>query len=265
MGVADTVRRQGILKCINTNRRAAVRELAEQFKVSEATIRRDLLKLQQEGLLVKTYGGAVSSERAGFEFSFKEKLGRRAAEKEAIGRLAAELVDEGDTVMLDSGTTTLRLAAHLKHKKHITVVTNALCVVDELSGAPDIQLFILCGQLRRRTLDVAGPTVVSSIRGFNVDKAFLAVDGIDMGTGLTAADVFSAEVCRAMIRASRKVIVVADSSKFGRRAFAQIESITAVDMLVTDTGLRDEDRQRLEEMGIQVRLAPIEATAKAVA
>jgi DeoR/GlpR family transcriptional regulator of sugar metabolism len=255
MGITDKVRQQEILEYISLHRKASVHELVEQFGVSAATIRRDLLRLQRLGHLVKTYGGAVSSERTGLESSFNEKMSRNAAEKDAIGKLAAGLVDEGDTIIIDSGTTALRVAANLNPAKSITVVTNSLGVIEELGRHSDITVFILCGQYRPRTLDVAGPTAVNSISTFNVDKGFLAIDGLDFRSGLTSSDVFAAEMCRAMMRASRRAYIVADSSKVGHRGFAQIAPLSEVDALITDTGLSPEHRERLESLDLTVKLA----------
>jgi DeoR/GlpR family transcriptional regulator of sugar metabolism len=228
--------------------------------VSEATIRRDLLRLEHLGQVVKTYGGAVSNDRTGFESSFQEKASRMAAEKDAIGRLAASLVSEGETVMIDSGTTALRVAVHLHQFNNLTVVTNSLCVAEELGRSPQIHVYILGGQYRARTLDVAGPTAISSIEAFNVDQVFLAVDGIDLTAGLTAADVFAAEMVRAMMRSSRRAHVVADSSKIGRRGFAQIAPITEVDAIITDSGLAPEPLEMFRRSGIEVLVAAVPAT-----
>jgi DeoR/GlpR family transcriptional regulator of sugar metabolism len=255
MGLIEQSRQTAILTFLRQEKKATVAQLADKFAASEATIRRDLTKLEQQGHLVKTYGGALISTSTRFEFSYNERLSKNVREKKRIGAYAARMVKPGDSILLDSGTTTLQIALHLKHLEDLTVVTNALPIVQELAPCPGIRLFLPGGSYRPKSQDLVGPTLVNTLSHFAVDLAFLSVDGFHPQYGLSASDTREAEVIQAALTIAKQSIVVADHSKAGKRAFAWICPLDQVDLLLSDSDL---DRQVYEEMlqkGVEVRLA----------
>lgn len=250
MGFSE--RKDVILGEIKRRGRVSVPELSSLLGVSQVTVRRDLQRLEREGYVVKTYGGAVSTDRVAFEFSFQKKLQRNMAEKERIGRYAAGLVEEGEAIFLDNGTTTLQIAYNLRTRHNIKVVTNSLCVVYALEPAEGIELILLGGIVRRGWNDLYGPLTEKAIAELHVDKAFVGADGVSPEAGFTAADLRTARPTELVVRSAKKVIVVADHTKIGRVAFVRFASLDDVDMLITSRGIRGEEKVELESRGLKV-------------
>ena len=212
---------------------ASVEELSKQFEVSEMTIRRDLDELHAQGIIQRIYGGAMDNDQAFFEMSVDAKAGKFTSEKIKIGRAAADLVQNGDTVLMDSGTTTLEVAKNLKEKK-ITIITTALNVAIELSLSPDIDILVAGGILRKGPLNTTGPQTDAFIRELHVDKAFIGVEGVDAQSGISVPDPINAHNKQTMIEIARQVIVVADHSKLGRTTTSTIAPLDKVDVVITD-------------------------------
>jgi DeoR/GlpR family transcriptional regulator of sugar metabolism len=252
VGLAFNERKVRILEQVQQNKKVTVTELVSLLGVSEVTIRRDLQQLEKEGHLVKTYGGAVSTEKVAFEFSFQKKLQRNADEKERIGHYAAGLVKDGEAIFLDNGTTTLQIAHNLKARRNIKVVTNSLCVVYELEPAEGIELILLGGIVRRGWNDLYGPITEKTIAALHVDKAFGGAEGISLKAGFTTADLRTARPVEIAIQSAEEVIVVADHTKIGRAAFARFATFEEVDMLITSEEIADEEKRALKEKGLQV-------------
>ncbi|HDI00138.1 MAG: DeoR/GlpR transcriptional regulator [Candidatus Latescibacterota bacterium] len=250
MGFSE--RKDVILGEIKRRGRVSVPELSSLLGVSQVTVRRDLQRLEREGYVVKTYGGAVSTDRVAFEFSFQKKLQRNIAEKERIGRYAAGLVEEGEAIFLDNGTTTLQIAYNLRTRRNIKVVTNSLCVVYALEPAEGIELILLGGIVRRGWNDLYGPLTEKAIAELHVDKAFVGADGVSPEAGFTAADLRTARPTELVVRSAKKVIVVADHTKIGRVAFVRFASLDDVDMLITSRGIGEEEKVELESRGLKV-------------
>ncbi|RKY62367.1 MAG: DeoR/GlpR transcriptional regulator [Candidatus Latescibacterota bacterium] len=250
MGFSE--RKDVILGEIKRRGRVSVPELSSLLGVSQVTVRRDLQRLEREGYVVKTYGGAVSTDRVAFEFSFQKKLQRNVAEKERIGRYAAGLVEEGEAIFLDNGTTTLQIAYNLRTRRNIKVVTNSLCVVYALEPAEGIELILLGGIVRRGWNDLYGPLTEKAIAELHVDKAFVGADGVSPEAGFTAADLRTARPTELVVRSAKKVIVVADHTKIGRVAFVRFASLDDVDMLITSRGIGEEEKVELESRGLKV-------------
>jgi DeoR family fructose operon transcriptional repressor len=213
----------------------SVEELSKQFEVSEMTIRRDLDELHEQGIIQRIYGGAMDNDQAFFEMSVNAKSEKFAAEKIKIGRAGADLVQNGDTVFMDSGTTTLEVAKNLKGKK-ITIITTALNVAVELSVSPDIDILVAGGILRKGPLNTTGPQTDTFIRELRVDKVFIGVEGVDLESGISVPDPINAHNKQSMLEIARQVIVVADHSKLGRTTTSTIAPLDRVHVVITDNG-----------------------------
>ena len=244
-------RKQRVLEIIGQNQSVRVTDLCNMLQASPASVRRDLQDLQDAGLLTRTHGGAVSNSTAAFEPSLAEKEDRLRSEKMAIARVAVQLIHEGDTIMLDAGSTTLEIARLLKQRQGVTVLTNALNIALELlSGS--IEVTVTGGTLRQKTQSLVGPITENVLAGLHVDKLFLAANGLDLKKGLTTPNVIEAQSKRAMIDSAREVVVVADHSKFGCVTFSQICPFSKVHYLVTDTAAPVEFVKAVARSGIKV-------------
>jgi DeoR family fructose operon transcriptional repressor len=243
----------------------SVTELSDLLGVSSMTIRRDLDWLEEIGMLRRVHGGAVAiHSKAADEKSFAERHREFSQEKQAIGWAAAQLINDGEKVILDAGTTTQQIARNLTGKQDLTVITNALPVADELSHCPQVSTIVLGGILKRRELCTVGPLVTQELARLSVDKLFLSITGFTVEKGATDPDLREAEVKQAMIRAARQVIMVGDSSKWGVVSLMQVVPLRAIHRLVTDDGIPPEGIEALEAAGVAV-LTPNRLTAQAMA
>lgn len=230
----------------------SVQELCERLGVSSVTIRKDLKLLEDRNMLYRTHGGATlnspyTSDRTVFE---KEKL--QSDEKVAIGRYAASLVMADDSIIIASGTTVQAMAREIQPLGTLTVVTSALNVALQLIQHSHVEILQLGGALRKTSTSVAGIYAERILQDFFCSKLFLGVDGIDLELGLTTTSAQEAQLNRKMITASQKTIVLADSSKFGKRGFGRICGITEVDEIITDKGVSPTILKQLEREGIKV-------------
>ncbi|CAM4298022.1 DeoR/GlpR family DNA-binding transcription regulator [Paenibacillus alkaliterrae] len=247
--IADYVQQQG---------RASVQELANHFQVSESTVRRDLRDLEELLHLRRTHGGAVAMlQNDNMEPTFVEKEDRFQQQKLAIAQAAVSLIREGDTILLDSGTTTYHLAKLLKGFKRLTVVTNSVMVAQELADEKNMELLLTGGTLRPETLAMVGPFAERAIADVHVDKVFLATNGFDIQTGLTTPNMIEASTKNRMIRSAQKVVLLADHSKHGRISFCRFGDMTDVTTLITDKLLPSDAVQQLENAGLEVTLADL--------
>lgn len=250
-------RRRHILDILDRAKRVTVRELADTFSVSAVTVRSDLEALAQMGALVRSHGGAVKphSPAPDLPIGLKERL--LQSEKALIGRTAASLIQDGETIILDSGTTTAAVARCIAslHLNSLTVITNALNIALELSSLPQVQIIMLGGILRGAALSMVGPHAEQALSNLNADRVFMGVDGIDPEVGLTTPDVLEAQLSALMIKVSREVVVVADSSKFMNRSLSVIARLDAIHKLVTDEGIPAEMQQALHAAGVKVIIA----------
>jgi len=228
-----------------------VSELSNIFNVSESTIRRDLREMEEKGLLTRTHGGAVNTEKTNFELSFKEKEDKKHAEKLYIGKIAAALIEDGDTIILDSGTTTLQIARYIK-AKNITVITNSIDIASELSVRKDIELIVTGGALRVTTRAMVGPITEGVLKSFKVDKAFIGANGISIEEGITTPNIMEAYIKKEMMKAASKVILAADSSKFNQVSFSVICPARAVDLIITSSDLNEDVIEQYKEIGVEI-------------
>ncbi|BBH24164.1 DeoR family transcriptional regulator [Paenibacillus baekrokdamisoli] len=249
-------RKRQIAEYVHQQGRASVQELANNFQVSESTVRRDLKDLEVQELLQRTHGGAVAvMQNDNIEPSFLEKEDRFQQQKLAIARTALSFIREGDTIMLDSGTTTYHLAKLLKNFQRLTVVTNSVMVAQELANEKNIELLLTGGTLRPETLAMVGPFAERAIESVHVDKLFLATNGFDSEAGLTTPNLIEAATKKRMIRSADQVFLLADHSKFGKISFSRFGDPEDVTTLITDSLASPAILQVFEEIGIVVALA----------
>lgn len=246
-------RRKDILQLLSDKGQVLVDSLSRQFKVSEVTIRNDLDQLEKKNLLIRARGGAIKFETSvGLDQRLADKHRINHSEKARIGKHASLLVSEGDTIIIDSGSTTSEMVKNLPDLQDLTVITNALNIANQLVNKPNINMIMPGGYLRKNMLSLVGPQSEKSLRNFNVDKAFLGVDGFDTKSGIFTPSVEEARLNEIMIEVSKEVILLADSSKFKRRSFAFICSIKDIDKVITDDKITDDDKKRLLDAGVEV-------------
>jgi DeoR family transcriptional regulator of aga operon len=247
-------RRRKILELLEKEGRVTVAGLVERFGVSSVTARADLDALAHNGALVRSHGGAVSRLNPVHDYpvSFKETL--HHAEKVRIAQAAARLLKPNQTVILDSGTTTLEIARQLKVLKlrGLTVVTNALNIAAEVANVPGISLVMIGGILRQLSNSFVGPQAERMLADLNADHFFLGVDGLDPEIGPTTPDILEAQLNNLMMRVSREVTVVADASKIGRRSLSSIGSLSSIRRLITDDRIDPEMRRTFEAKGLEL-------------
>lgn len=248
-------RQRQIVDYVLKHGRASVQELGRMFQVSESTIRRDLKELEDARHLRRTHGGAVPLQNANVEPEYGEKLEQFRSEKEAIAKEAMKLVEEGDTIVLDAGTTTHQLAKLLPALGRLTVVTNSMMAAHELQGKPGIEVLLVGGFIRPETLALVGPVAERTLRSVKVDKAFIATNGLDPAEGITTPNYMEAVTKRCMIEAAKQVILLADHSKFGKVSFAKVADISEIDECIIDDGIDESAVKQLEKAGIMVTVA----------
>src|SRR5208283_814419 len=223
-------RRREILGVLHRDGRVLVKDLARHFRISQITIRKDLEFLDGQGVIQRTHGGALPVPNGALlDPSLREKEKLHSKEKALIAVAAARLVEEGQSVLLDSGTTTTAIARALKNKNKVrlTVITNAINIAAELAGT-QIEVILTGGMLRKNSFSLVGPLAERTLRQLSADILFLGVDGFDTKAGLFTPNLLESEVNRAMVEISRRTIAVCDSSKFGRRSLCNIMPVTAV-------------------------------------
>lgn len=245
-------RHQHILTRLKKEGNVSVLDLCKDLNVSSVTIRKDLKLLEDKNLLFRTHGGGTLSNPYTVDRPVNEKEKIRAEEKERIGIAANGLIEPNDCIIIASGTTVLSLARHVHAIGSLTVITAALQVAAELNRHPEIEVMMLGGMLRKSSSSSTGPYAEKILDDFSCSKLFLGVDGIDIEFGLTTTNVMEAQLNRRMIAASQKTIILADSSKFGRRGFGRICGLEDVEQVITDAGISDHMAEMLRGMGIEV-------------
>lgn len=249
-------RRQRVFEVVLARHTVAVAELADLFDVSPMTIRRDLQALEEQGLVEAVHGGARSSLQSPFELSFAQRELVDAEAKRAIGRLAASLVADGEAVALDASTTTLQVARNLVGRRRVTVVTNGIKAAAELGHRPGIDVIVTGGQLHQ-TASLVGPFARATIERLRVDWLFFSVTGVTDELALTGPSEFDAETKAAMMLIARRIVLVADSTKFGRASYVCVAPLSAVHDLVTDDRLPREWAEQIEASGARLHVAPV--------
>ena len=243
-----TEREREIVRRLAEDANISVSRLSEQLGVSAVTVRSDLGNLAQKGVIVRTRGGATPA----FHPSVIVRQNLRSEEKNRIAQAAAALVDDGDTIMIEAGTTTALIAQYLLGKRFVNIVTNSTLIVPFARINPGLHLTMVGGEFHPATESLVGPMALGELERFHVRLAFVGTDGFSLEGGLTTHLVDGAEIVRKMAERSDETVLVADSSKYGRIGFVHVLPATRVVRLVTDTGLSAEADAALREAGIAV-------------
>lgn len=244
-----------ILDVLHQQGSASVVYLSEQLKVSPVTIRKDLTLLEEKKLLYRTHGSAILINPYINDRHVNEKEKLYTEEKRQIGICAAQLITPNDSILIASGTTIHAFAREIKVKEHLTVITAALNVTNVLAKSKDIDIIQLGGFVRNSSLSVVGSYAEKMLEDFSCSKLFIGVDGIDLDYGLTTTNVMEAQLNQMMMKASQKTIVLADSSKFGRRGFGKICDLDNIEQIITDSNIPPKILEALKEKGIEVTIA----------
>lgn len=244
-------RRNEILEKLQADKRVVVSELSQHYVVSEETIRRDLEKLENEGLAIKSYGGAVLNENSNIDLPFNVRKNQNVSSKQKIAELMKKLVRDGDRLMLDASSTVVYIAKALKEKKKITVITNSIEILIELFDTPDVNVLSTGGVSREGSFALVGPQTDKMLRSYHVDKAVISCKGVDLDGGITDSDEMHANNKMTMLQSAKERILVADSSKFGEIAFTQITDLGNITTVVTDEKPEAKWLRAFEEMQIE--------------
>ncbi len=250
-------RRDKILELLKEDGSAKVVELAKLFKVTEVTIRQDLEKLEAEDLIIKEHGGAylknVADQVSSFSLAHQENLDK----KEVIAQKCLEFIESGDTIILDSGSTTTEIAKKIKTSniRNLTIITNALNIALMLGTEPSIEVIMTGGEFKPPTLSLTGQKAADFFKGLNVQKLFLATAGISLKAGLTYPSISDIIVKTAMIDAAEVTYLVADSTKIGKSALASLGALGLINYIITDAGIEEKHKEVFRENEIEVIIA----------
>lgn len=252
-------RRSQIARRVRENGKVHVSELVKLYNVTETSIRRDLMLLEADNRLKRIHGGAVPVSSNFRTDTFKEKVKLQIHAKESIGKAAAGLINQGDIILLASGTTTLQIVRHvspvLKVNNLITLVTTSMPIAQEVLGWPSPHLTILGGIFLPDYQATVGPQTINLLKDITADVAFLGADGLTLAGGATTANVLISETDRMMVERARKTVLVVDSSKIGQAGFVPIRPISSFDVLITDSGAPSDFVDSVRKMGVEVILA----------
>jgi DeoR family transcriptional regulator of aga operon len=232
---------------------ASVEELSKRLGVSGATIRRDLRQLADQRLLSRTHGGAVV-QAVSYELPVRYRTERHSQQKQRIAQAAAELVPPGGVVGITGGTTTTEAARVLASRQDLTVVTNALNIAAELAVRPNLSLIVTGGMARSASFELVGPVAEQTLDGYHLDVALLGVDGIEAEAGCTTHDHTEARTNAALLKRSKRAVVLADSTKLGKVAFATICDLSKIDILITDADADPAQLDHLSSIGLDIRI-----------
>lgn len=248
------IRRVEILNLLEEKSHIQIVMLSKLFNVSDVTIRNDLSQLEKKGLLIRTRGGALKQQRVGIDFRLHEKASLHLQEKQRIAKKAREFIKDGDTIILDSGTTTEEIAKNLSTFKNLTVITNAINIAGHLADFPNIKVVVPGGCLRDNSLSLVGSIAEKSLKNYYCDKVFMGVDGVQSGYGISTPNMEEAQFNRIMIEVSSELIVVVDSSKFFKKSFAFIAPISDISTLITDKNIDKQELENLKNANVNVEL-----------
>ncbi|PZQ97164.1 MAG: alkaline phosphatase [Cereibacter sphaeroides] len=255
IGLLSEPRRRRILEWIQEEGAARVRELAVAFQVSEATIRQDLERLESDGYVTREHGGAFLNSIPAQVGTMTLHHQDNMEKKRKIGALAASLVSDGETLILDAGTTTTEVATRLVNRRNLTIITNALNIAVILGAVPGFAVHMPGGQFKAPTLSLSGDKSVEYFRNIFAGKLFLATAGVALDAGLTYPSFADLQLKEAMIKAASHVYLVADSTKINKSSFTRLGALEVVHSFITDDGISDADAREFERRGIEVLIA----------
>ncbi len=248
----DRTRRDKVVEIVKEKGEVTVKELAEFLGVTSVTVRKDLKELERLGLIVRTHGGAVAPSHTRVEWNFIQKSKQHVEEKRAIAKKALEFVKEGDSILLDSGTTTLAMAREIKKRKlhPLTVVTNNLFIATELVGT-SVDLIVLGGKVRENSFSLIGAFCEDNLKRIYVDKAFIGATGFS-SDGFMTPDINEAQVKSMMVSQASEIFIVVDSSKFAHPSFAMYTHLNRIDHVITDWKIPPEVEENIKSFGVNV-------------
>lgn len=247
-------RRQHILQLIQQHGRALVSELSQKLRISQITIRKDLDFLESKGLIQRSHGGALKIQSSAIvDPTLQEKQKQYSAEKQRIAAAAIKLIQDGQCIILDSGTTTTAIAEGLRKFERLTVITNAVNIAATLANT-SLEIILVGGSLRKNSFSLVGPLAEDNLEQMHADVLFLGVDGFDPEVGVTTPNFLESRVNRLMVKAAQRVVVVCDSSKFNRRSLSRIVPPSAIHHVITDRDLPQETADLIRASNIEVTL-----------
>jgi DeoR/GlpR family transcriptional regulator of sugar metabolism len=250
----QTPRRETIMAWLKRDGQVQVRDLVEQFGVSEMTVRRDLEHLAGEGQLVRTYGGAMAASGLTREQTYAAKAAEHTNEKVRIASHAASMVRDGDVILLDAGSTTAAVARALHGRSNLTVVTVDLKIALELCDEPGIRVLVTGGTAQQEGYNLFGPLAEQTLRSLTVDITFLGTSSVDIDQGVTTPTLEKVPLKQAMLRAARRSVLVTDAAKFGLRSSFQIAPLSNLHYIITDMALPDDLARAIRKEGIALDL-----------
>ena len=253
--VQAVARQESLRQMLARGQEVSTAALAERFDVDAITIRRDLQRLERDGLAVRRYGGAITAQRISFEFQFDQRHQTNLEQKRRIGAAAAARIGEAETVFLDTGTTTLEIARALRQQaRACTVITSSLVIASELWASTQVDLMLLGGTVRHGSPDLVGAATEFMLDRLTGDVAFLGSEGMDSARGSFATDLETARIAERMAANARRVVIVADASKVGLAGTARYAAVTDIDELITDRGADRAAVAALRRRGMTVTL-----------
>ena len=258
--VTAEARRRRILHLLETEGSVKVEELAGSFEVSQVTVRKDLAELEEQGMLQRTYRGATFLHRSRFNASFFQRLQMHGSSKDLIARAAMAYIHDGDTIIIDAGSTTLALAQVLPSQfRSLYVITSSVPAALELSRA-GYEILLVGGQVRNHSLALVGPTAIKTLETFHADRAFLGSSGITLTHGHSTPNPLDAEVKQAMMRSADESYVLADSTKFGHACLATFASLLEIHLTITDFGMPAEFSEAFTKRGVRLQVVELDRT-----
>lgn len=245
-------RKNKILELLNENGSVKVEALSKLFDISEVTVRSDLADMEYKGLLTRIHGGAVSSYKPYYSMNLNQRLAENAARKKAIAEKTASMVENGDTLMLNSGTTTLLVFRALSPSLNLNIVTNSIPIALEAADNPNFNILLLGGSINSKYQFTFGDDAIRQLKNYHADKLILSVDGVDLQGGFSTYYDKEAEIDRIMLSQSNLSIIAADFSKFNREAFTKICDLNSADCIVTNDCVPPEQKKEINDMGIKL-------------
>lgn len=245
-------RRNAILTKLTVEGKVIVSDLSQEFGVTEETIRRDLEKLDNDGLATKTYGGAVANKNPNTDLPYSVRKRSNVERKQRIAEIIGKMINDGDYIMLDASSTAIFVAKYIKNKKDITLITNSVEILLELADKEDWNILSTGGKLRKGALSLVGASAEKMIRGFHVDLAVCSSKGLDIKMGVTDSNEKDSQIKQAIYSAADKKILAVDGTKFDRISFVKVCDVGEIDLVVTDTAPSDKWIEYFKENNVEV-------------
>lgn len=245
-------RRKEILAKLQQNKRVLVNDLSKTYDVTEETIRRDLEKLEKEGLVKKTYGGAILNESLNVDLPYNIRKKTNVSNKQYIAEILSSIIEDGDHIMMDASSTAVYTAKYIKNKKDITLITNSVEILLDLSDITGWKIISTGGILKEGSLSLVGYQAQKMLQSFHVDKTIISCKGIDIQNGFTDSNEADIQIKNLMLKAANQKILAADSSKFDKTSFIQVSDFNDIDIIVTDTKPNQEWLQKFNSLNIKI-------------